>query len=237
MTDWDSEAARDVLNHGTTISQFRLALGATLARLAEVEAERDAALHTAETFCDSGRRALAQMNAMRRVVEAAEALAAAAEQSTAPRTPLFAAFLAAVDAYRAGQNSPASPSESTLGDEQAEPAVASTNTTQAQRGVQGLLRRLTADEVVEPARRLETQPDLLDADPPGLDAAIEAARRVAQRGAYVSPRWVDEAVRAAAPALRAGALREAADEIGVKWDTTVSIADWLRERADREVAK
>lgn len=73
------------------------------------------------------------------------------------------------------------------------------------------------------------------ADPPGLDAAIEAAEAVfaAARCDQSYPMYfLDLAIRAAAPALRAGALREAADAWYVVSDDP-DTGDWLRERADR----
>jgi hypothetical protein len=92
------------------------------------------------------------------------------------------------------------------------------------------------------------------ADPAGLDAAIEAARWqsvAAGRGWVATHHWGygrgfilddrlafainDAAVRAAAPHLRAAALNEAADE----WEARgrPSFAKWLRERAGRELQR
>lgn len=114
------------------------------------------------------------------------------------------------DAYRASQNTPARPPESTESQDQAEPAVASTNTAiQAERAL--------------------------------VDTAIRGYQ--AEVGLLPDPEGIYAAIRAAAPALRAGALRDAADaevespdghdncacfELGV--DTTRAM---LRERADR----
>ena len=101
------------------------------------------------------------------------------------------------------------------------------------------------------------------ADPPGLDAAIEDAlattteHAIAERsygwrcacGATGTDRptprskahrhLIKVELRAAAPALRAGALRDAARDLGASERRSWSRAEtfrWLIERADREVA-
>lgn len=96
------------------------------------------------------------------------------------------------------------------------------------------------------------------ADSPGLDAAIEAAARemyqlkviwgdgrwedTTERNRAAYRREAQAVIRAAAPALRAGALREAAehfDQLASIHSNPVRIANnehaatWLRERADR----
>jgi len=77
------------------------------------------------------------------------------------------------------------------------------------------------------------------ADPAGLDAAIEAARRSAHGVVWLDDAGQDQtiriAVRAAAPHLRAAALNEAADEwVAIEEAHPDSIvAKWLRERAGR----
>lgn len=72
-----------------------------------------------------------------------------------------------------------------------------------------------------------SKPEPTLTDPPGLDAAIEAA---AYELDWIERVNVEAAVRAAAPALRAGALREAADEWEAKGWTGFAR---LRARADR----
>lgn len=167
----------------------------------------------------------AQIEWMRPVVEAAEALVNFRDARLLKRSdPDWWSggdfrLVSAVDAYRAGQKGSLDRSEST-----------------------GL-----------------SYAPLATADPPGLDAAIEAAAEdVATRysggrrddtmsvtftasDGYTSVRFatvaevIPFAVRAAAPALRAAALREAADEMAA--ELPYSPIRWLRERADREVAR
>lgn len=40
-TDWDADSARDVLAYGTDVDQFRAALAAAVARIAELERDAD----------------------------------------------------------------------------------------------------------------------------------------------------------------------------------------------------
>ena len=107
---------------------------------------------------------------------------------------------------------------------------------------------------------LDPTPTRLE-DPPGLDAAIEAARKFHEAYERLAPSFGYATREASAkpwdevpennrrlmtavcaellPALRAGALRDAADDIGQlppRGFGAVIAADWLRERADREVA-
>lgn len=294
MTDWDSEAARDVLNHGTTISQFRLALGATLARLAEVEAERDAARReTAEARDDALTAAMNHNAAMRAVMAERDSyrdaikrydavhdnLAAenarlrpvveAAEAWREPWTEGWVAALiperrqghsaslqliAAVDAYRAGQKAPETAPESSVGQDLHPDGPGSTSDTPEAHRLAGA--------VIDYHFKNVPKSFVAPANPPGLDAAIEAAaeamgghglgRTDADRNHVCTcERWADcageeswdehladIAIRAAAPALRAGELRDAADAIDNTFPRpwTVHFAQWLRERADREVA-
>jgi uncharacterized coiled-coil protein SlyX len=214
MEEWDA-----------FVTGLRSELAAENARLRQ---ERDEALedlnNTAVVAVDTGASYIEtiyalrdERDAMRPVVEAAQAWLTMGAR-LGERVALNRALANAVDMWRAAQPDQAAPTDRPVP-----------------------RRRLSADEVVASVERLEAQPDLLDADPPGLDAAIEAARRSAHGVVWLDDAGQDQtiriAVRAAAPYLRAAALNEAADFWAGLDETEfapVEIAEWLRERAGRE---
>jgi hypothetical protein len=177
----------------------------------------------------------AERDAMRPVVEAAEAMTAdwVGDRAKWP-------IMAAVDVWRAAQpdqEAPETAPEATQADERGADDGAGTEGPQAQGGVQDPVEHYFGGFRPSPA-----EPHA-PADPPGLAEAIEAA------WAEYCTRLIDDdrvalefAVRAAAPILVKAALLEAADEIAAKARSGyvggvvdgLGIAERLiRQRADR----
>jgi hypothetical protein len=162
----------------------------------------------------------------------------------------------AVDAWRAAQPDQTPPTDRPtprVSQDQGADDGAGTEGSQAQGGAQGVWERGAEEAVRRDFERdlLDSQsliPDIFDrlaakaqpapADPAGLDAAIEAARRSAHGVVWLDDAGQDQtiriAVRAAAPHLRAAALNEAADEAADAGLIGALIwSGWLRERAGR----
>jgi len=244
------DAAIDDL--GGQVERLQARLDTATAHVEELRGQRDeqraraeGALGKSELLYQRFAAVRAERDAMRPVVDAAEAWADNVKNVNREHFhPLEWEIKAAVDAWRAAQPDVTAPSDrlsATQADEQGADDGADTEGSRAQGGAQGGPYRCAVCGWPYNSTDYCACPPPAPADPAGLDVAIEAARRSAHGVIWLDDAGQDQtiriAVRAAAPHLRAAALNEAADEIERDWSGEFSFEaaiQWLRERAGRE---